>query len=381
MNGFTGQLPAKTTRVDSKLLPRNSASLQGGEFGRSDEIVSHRAIEAAVAQIHEAAAVHLERAQVIVDGATLAGEQVQDTRLTLLERDPEVTTHAIILDLFVSLALESTVAGKILGAATRTILKPLLGTRAAFETLPKSAYGLDLLEVNRPSPAWRKETREAASRMVKAILRQDVDSGTFAVYHKTLAAVARGSPETEQNLNALIKVTSEASAQYVKKGLPFSAQDSPGVSIRSAAMAFASTNRLDVARRHARFEALARSGALSVNQLASLTDAFAWDDMPEHLSILRERYKLLYEATMWAKISGFDRVGGHLSYSGTGELKGVDPRLLRYWRQRFADAAREARRAKEPVDMSIAKWFVTLTRTGAEYQQGLLVKYPQLPKP
>src|SRR5262245_53771459 len=114
--------------------------------------------EFAAVLVRESAIVEAERIQAVIDGVTLAGEQVQDVRLKLLENGPEVSTSMMVLDLFVFFALESTIAGKVLSAVTKGLLNRVLRSRAALELLPKSPYGRELRDLARST--WDRKVAD-----------------------------------------------------------------------------------------------------------------------------------------------------------------------------------------------------------------------------
>ena len=89
--------------------------------------------------------------------------------------------------------------------------------------------------------------------------------------------------------------------------------DSTGVMVLSAAQDYARATRLAIQIRHARIESFVRREA-SVADLAVVIDAIGWEplDVPGEqsrlelsLANLRNRYRLLLEALIWARLYGF----------------------------------------------------------------------------
>ncbi len=95
--------------------------------------------ESLVAQIHQSASIQSERVQAIVDGAILAVEQLQDKRIDVLEKGPEVTISDVIFDVLLSLCLMG--VGKALVPITESIAKELVQTASYYGGLCGSKIG------------------------------------------------------------------------------------------------------------------------------------------------------------------------------------------------------------------------------------------------
>ena len=84
-----------------------------------------------------------------------------------------------------------------------------------------------------------------------------------------------------------------------------------------------------------------RHGGDAKGDLDTLVEVLKCDSLEEDLGSIRNRYKLLFEAIIWAKLYGFDRSRGGLITNSGKSLKGVEEELLTYWFKRFAKPIEE----------------------------------------
>jgi hypothetical protein len=275
--------------------------------------------------------VQTERIQAVVDGAVLAVEQMQDVRLEVIEKGPEVTVSDVAFDLFIGLCFG--VAGKALVPVTESIATELV----------KTATWYGRLGGNRP---LFKGLRLVASLSDEGFAQEwqgTLTAGRMKAYNDALrAALITGATEQAANLteSALDKGEELATGGSLSplKRVDIEATDSPAVAVLGAAQSYSALQRAAIAAYHDAFELLAR-----VEPTAEIFDAIRQattnSDLGADLIEIRDRHKLLFEAVMWTKLFGLDRErawrSGNVFDSGV-ELTGVTRPVLDYWTHRFA---------------------------------------------
>jgi hypothetical protein len=319
--------------------------------------------EEVVFQVRQSRAVQLARIEAYIDAVVLAAEQVQDTRIRLLEEPVAVSGWEAAGSILLSFALDSTIAGKLLAKAAQVIFTPVLRMNSVFRALPKSADGQRLMDqarrlarMNEPAPpsgrsrgpglpAQRIYSGRAPSAQTFGAVLQGGAGGqpglkalgkeNVVLYHAWLEAVVQGGSSAEKNLTAVAKAMRQA-ANTVFTAPPPSATDSPAVALRAAAYEYASVTRLGVQVQHDRFETLVRGGQLEPAGLGAIVDLCAWQELDGlALGAMRRDFALLFEAIIWARLYGFKRpLDPRVTNNET--YLGIDERLSEYWFARFA---------------------------------------------
>lgn len=289
-------------------------------------------IEHAVHWIRQSAYIQSERLQAFVDGVVLAAEQVQNIRLDLLEKGPEVEAGLALIDVFVVFLLESSIPGILLTSLAKKIIRPILRTGSLWSK-----------PYVREVKIWKQMMKEGAITPLqfKEAMRMEANDKTYSSYAWGIRALGRMSPEAQQDITALGKAGREAFHKDFSQPTPLESTDTPGVSVLDAALAFASMHRLAIFYHHSMLEAVVRVG-ISKETANSIMRVLSWETLEEDLKAIRDRFKLLYEAIIWALLCGFQKwkpiVGPTVR---APRLEGVDKRLVGYWLRRFGEQIAE----------------------------------------
>jgi hypothetical protein len=337
------------TRTQLRHAP--SAGLAGLRVAPSSRRTSGE-IEQLVAQIRLAEAVQKERIQAIVDGAVLAVEQVQDVRIDVLEKGPEVTATDMVFDLLLSFAMGRVAA--VLEPITKSIVGNLVkavGYSRAGPALIRIASAVDSGFDDKGAEVFVQFAvgKDRSGAVSQAISPQYVKQYN-ALARKTVSRAAKGLVTAEKLESGFESVASGVEKLTGGSGA-LAADDSAGTAILGAAQTYASTQRAFISKLHALFEAAVRGGA-DEQERGLIREAVSWPDLPEEINRIRDRYKIMFEAAIWAKIFGFDQQfskarAGSLKHGTTVQLEGVEDRLLVYWQSRFASAVDDWMRGLE----------------------------------
>ncbi len=282
----------------------------------------------------------VERTQALVDGAILAAEQVQDKRLDLLEQGPELTVSEVLFDVFLTMALESSIAGKVLAGITKKLLKPALSSVRVFSVLPKFALserGRDLKWLSQTMKVWGG--KQVARNTIKKFLTPSNEL-TIAQYNRTLQVLYQGGSNVEQNLTAIAKGGKAGAQQLLFHGRNpppvLSFGDSVSVLILSAAQIYASQQRLAIFLSYSTFEMWLRLDLVEIEDMEMICKSEITDEELTSINTLRDQYKLLYEAVIWTKLFGLDTDLSKVIVN-QGKLRGVPNEHLKYWLKRFVN--------------------------------------------
>jgi hypothetical protein len=323
----------KTKRVDE---PRRQ--FVKPDNGKVVQKRSEAEIEEALLRVRQYAFLQVERTQAFVDGAILAAEQVQDKRLDLLEQGPELTVSEVLFDMFLTMALESTIAGKVLAGITKKLLKSALSSVRVFSVLPKFALSERGRNLKWLSQLMKERGgKQVARNTIKKFLTPSNEL-TIAQYNRTLQVLYQGGSNVEQNLTAIAKGGKAGAQQLLFHGSNpppvLSFGDSVSVSILSAAQVYASQQRLAIFLSHSTFEMWLRLDLVEIEDMEMICKSEITDEEVTSINTLRDQYKLLYEAIIWAKLFGLDANLSKLSPTQT-KLSGVPDKHLNYWLNRF----------------------------------------------
>jgi hypothetical protein len=325
-----------------------------------------------VLQLREARAARLEALQAVVDGAVLAVEQVQDVRIDLLEKGPEVLVEDIVFDVLLGLAM-----GKVADAlktCTASIAQQLADSAVDFAGAarhPKAAAllgaGIKASDAERFDKIFRTASR-GPSPVIKAA---DIKRYNGAIREFVAERIGKA-----------LDVAAEKSLGIVEKGLPKSAArnvdledtDSPAVSMLSAAEAYVSAQRYAQDVFHATMEVVVLGGSLDKAELKSISQNIAIRKLEASYNEIRDRHKMLFEAALWCRLFHIERPSrlGSTWFlsrkSGHLDLGGAPAPLLRYWCHRFARC----------IAKVIQGDYRTLQGTEAEKQRRATTPYEQL---
>lgn len=298
-------------------------------------------IEEAVRTVRDYAALKREHMQAIIDGAILGAEQVQDKRLEILEKSPEVTVNDVLFNIFIVFCLESTISGWVVTKVTRSVIGPILRSNAIYQLFPGS---LDRQKVAEQIQHVRQFLGKGSSAVSK-----DLSSGApdYLRYRRYLASLARGSQE--ENMVAAVKTAWDSSKTPVKAGPSLAPTDSPGVSVLQAAQNFISQQRFALSLETDFFEMLVRSCLLEPEELKDLSAALVPDSLGISVIDLRDRMKLIFEAMIWSRLYDFQKrnmktslLNDMLTGDARDGIEGLDnPALINYWKRRFGKLIEE----------------------------------------
>lgn len=332
-----------------------AAPIIGGEDAR-------QAVDALVEQVclhvRESAAVQEARLDAFLDGAILAAEQVQDVRIAVVEQPAELEGWKFWLDIAITLALESNLAGKIVNRLTKAVFTPVVRSNALFLRLPKSPAGQELVKVAKTRSAPRR--KGAAPRYTfDSVLKEGTRSlpGTASkeslkLYGASVRAFVNWTADLDLG-NAIAQAANKVRESGLpKRNDPLVVTNSAGVNILTQAQDYARASRLGIRIRHARFEAFVR-GEAALPDLATIVEGVDWQALPSEdgaetlgpsLAELRSKYALLLEALIWARLHGFalknpqDRGGAGVPRIAANEdqpYPDVKRPLQDYWFSRF----------------------------------------------
>jgi hypothetical protein len=306
------------------LLP--TGRLQGLPSGGAPAVATRppsaaEAREALILRIRAARAAQVERIQAVGDGAVLAAEQVQDQRLDLLEKGPEVELSDVIFDALLGLALMG--VGKALVPVAESISRELAKSMTWYASNGKNPRFARLLGAGLRSiePELANARLDAADikrrhQQVRELLNTKIAEGLGALGER-----AKGVAEEGVSLGT--------------KRVELAATDSPGVAMLGAAQSFVSQQRYAVELFHDGFEAIVRSGAAGPGDLTGIETATTPEVLDQQVVEIRDRHKLLFEAALWVRLFNFD---GQIRAGTFGRLEfaGLPAPLQRYLRRRFA---------------------------------------------
>jgi hypothetical protein len=209
------------------------------------------------------------------DAATLAGEQVQDVRLKLLEDPPPAESNSSLMDVFISLAL-----GTGASALIRTI-----STRAVAFVVAKRQLSAALDTAGLNAAVGLTQATTLADRFLQ---RNDAVRTLWTRY-------------AEQSLGVVI---TQSQANLRKAGTPPSAVplegDTASVAIRRAAYAHARIHELAAMRTYDGLVAHLRSGTVTpdaAKQLSALLEKNIDRDRDDQA--FEKGLSLLFEASIW----------------------------------------------------------------------------------
>jgi hypothetical protein len=318
-------------------------------------------VEQVCLHVRQSAAVQEARIDAFLDGAILAAEQVQDVRIAVLEQPAELEGWKFWLDIAITLALESNLAGKLVNQLTKALFTPVVRSNALFLLLPKSQAGQDLVKVAKArSVPGRKgaSPRYTFDSVLKEGTRKlpgTASKESLKLYGASVRAIVNWTADLDFG-NAVAQAANKArESGRPRRNDPLVVTNSPGVSILTQAQDYARASRLAIRIRHARFEAFVRSEA-ALPDLATIVEGVDWQALPSEdaadtlgpsLAELRSKYALLLEELIWARLHGFalknpqDRAGAGVPRVRADEdqpYPDVNRQLQNYWFSRFRES-------------------------------------------
>ena len=305
-------------------------------------------VERIVLLMRESAAVQEARSDILLDAAVLAAEQVQDVRLNVLETPAEVSGWEIWTEIAIGFLIDSKLPGKIVSSLTRKIVGKAVKTNTLFFALPKSESGETLAYAAKN--LFKGSGRNVLRHGLPAIKVPGLsDKDALSLYHASIQLfVTEGSKTYEDILNAAVKAANaKRKAPTPRQNDPLPVSDSASVAILSAAQDYARASRLGIRIRHAALETYVRRGAQPPD-LALVAETVGWDGLDDKeqqselqsLAAARDKYRLLLEALIWARLYDFREAPPSPAskpplLANQDKFDGPKEALQRYWRGRF----------------------------------------------
>jgi hypothetical protein len=311
-------------------------------------------------------------ADTFLDAAVLAAEQVQDVRLQALEQPAELSGWDLWVQLAILLALESNIAGALIKWACGSAVKGFIKSNTYFLSIAGSRSGKQLAQAARDVASGKRRIKGAST--ARAVLGRGIPSRaipgvdskeSLKLYNETLQRMVRRGTESDIDL---ANAVAQAAGKLKETGLPrrndpLPQTDSAGVSVLSAAQEYARITRLGIRIRHDRIEGFVRREATPAD-LATVIDVVGWEplqppgqgsDVALSLTELRNKYRLLFEALIWARMYGFSEREPKSPNSWLPKFDSNDAAkpfpdiklpIQDYWFRRFEGAAAEHARVK-----------------------------------
>lgn len=287
----------------------------------------------AIEYLHRSEQIQIERLQCIADGAQLAAEQVQDVRLDLLEQGPEVSTQAVIIDLFIGLLLDSSLPGILVKSFANAVSKPMVrrnllllsGEKRKAAALLKSPF-LTLPTSGSGKIHYKMVIDQLLARQLKA------DEYLKAADRWRAVAVIASNSDRSKDATAFMKAGYKGyKSKLDSKPLRIDG-DTPGVSLLASVQEFMSTSRLVIKFQYQRMETMVKIGGMTGSDAREFLRLAEFEPIEGSLKAIRDRCKLLFEGIIWAGLFKFDANNRKLR---NDRLNGIDKRLTDYWLQRF----------------------------------------------
>lgn len=280
-----------------------------------------------VLEIRKAKAARLEGLQAIVDGAILAVEQVQDKRIDLMEKGPEVTIDEIIFDFLLGLAVGQ--VGKSLKTITDSIAKQLADSVVEYGSLAKNKKFASVLgSAIELSDAEKFEKLFGNSATITPRVIRDYNQAVREFIAENigndLEIATQRSLSTVEIPKSLRDATTQAITGRTAKEVRLEPTDSPSVAMLSAAQAFVSKQRYIQTLAHDGMEIIVLSGLANPKELDEIRKNVTLKPLEASYEAIRDRNKMLFEAIMWARllnIKGIEYNGGELNLGDSTILK------------------------------------------------------------
>lgn len=308
--------------------------------------------ERLVLLIRQSAAVQEARMDILLDATVLAAEQVQDVRLVVLETPAEVSGWELWGEIALGFLLDTKLAGKLLGLLTRKLIGQAVRTNTLFSVLPRSESGKELAFYAKY--AFRDRARRVVREGIPELKLPGLsDKDGLSLYNASLQMfVAKGSGTLDDFANAALKAANaRRKAGPPRTSDPIPVADSAGVTVLSAAQDYARATRLGIRFRHAALESYVRRGA-SPASLALVAETVGWDGLDDgeqqaelmDLTTARNKYRLLLEALIWARLYDFTEAppsprSNPVVLANQDLFHGPSGNLQKYWRARFQPLA------------------------------------------
>jgi hypothetical protein len=289
--------------------------------------------EAAIIKLRNRAYLQLERITVLTDSVILAAEQIQDHRLSKLE-NAELTVTDFLVNILITFALDSTLAGKVISTVAAKMLAPVMSSPAVLKSLPEMAVGLRGLGFRRSSTETRTQGLASLIDGTRRSFQNNASQIIEEYYSYSITVFLKSNSSSEQNMVAVAKTGLEALKRPPKLPIQL-ATDSPAVAIIESVQKYMSILRYTILSELSILEAAVRLEILDIQDVNQLTKADLTEEETVIMnSLLRNRYKRVFEAVIWAKMLGFDTKPPKLAQNES-DIEGVSSSMRDYFLKRF----------------------------------------------
>jgi hypothetical protein len=237
--------------------------------------------------------------QTIADAILLASQQVQDTRLDLLERGPELSVSALFIDFLIAVSFN--IGGPVIKEGLTNIIASFVAQRLkTFAAKPGKV--IEIVTLKQLTPERIANVRKG---LVARVQKYEVPGGDPKSAPEEWRLFRELSKETvgfglEKGKEAL-KTEPKQTAPPGKEG----GGDTPGVALMDTVLSFVREEQSAIDSSHDLDDFWVVSGLLSDAQAKSLTDFYSKEEKLEDgrdLSLLKEKLKLFFEACIWANL-------------------------------------------------------------------------------
>lgn len=284
--------------------------------------------EIAVEFLRRSQQIQLERLQCLTDGALLGAEQVQDVRLDLLEKGPEVDATMVVVDLAIGFFLDSSIPGRLMKHFAGKTCQRLIARSAILKVDGRSVW-------KQTKEEYKVIKKFIGSKELYKTIGEEMSGARYLQHAKGWRMLAELAGDSNWQKDAV--ATAKSVRAYKKAKLDthelLIVGDTPGVSLLGAIQEHVATNRLLVQLQYQRMETFVRLGFMTGDEARKFLTLAEFEPLESPLKAIRDRAKLLFEAIIWAGIFKLDDLWGR--FSARDGLKGVDRRLMDYWLMRF----------------------------------------------
>ncbi|MBL8270921.1 hypothetical protein [Steroidobacter sp.] len=384
-------------------------------WAQSDDAI-RALVNEGLLQIQNSRDVAVARTDVILQAAIAAAEQVQDIRIEQLE-NPDANYSSFVIEVLVIVAFETTIAGIVLSKVSNALFSHVLATTAtamrrrarallSSSTAARLRERSKALQILRDLPRLRGPQRGEAVKQLTALAtdrsgkaRRLIDGfisrsqvpvpvasdsrQALKSFHDAVRTLSKGGGDVNENLQGAAQ-TGIALLQAPSAGPALSEADSPGVRLLTDIQAYASRVRLSIQLVHNQLEKWMNDqllepdndSYLEILSVCTYRDVRAGNSsdlqrIDDDLNILRNQYRLMFEAVIWAYLFGFQRPRSAREPQRPeieGEnFKNIKERLMDYWLLRFG-AQIDARNAEADGSRKFPGKFADLPRRGQVFQ-------------
>ena len=291
--------------------------------------------EEAVFFLRQQASSQLESIQVLMDGVTLAAEQVQDKRLELLEAGPELSASDMFLEFALVVLLESNLVGALVSKSAARVLR----RRALSQSVCKKTVQMftDLVSGGKVSGRMRlieKQLGRALKAEVASVGPETIKS--IGKWTRSLRVLSNAGEGRLEALAKAVKAVDDKSGESKSARFEFDPTDTPGVSILDLTQSYCQNHRVAISYETGTLEFYLRIGFVSPEHVYSLFESPAADADSGNI---KDRHKRFFELVIWTLLLKARSFTGKSTTDWVARVgnpqEHVPASLLKYWVRRF----------------------------------------------